>query len=229
MSINKFLSSSTKSFLVAILFLSMFWSSNGASASSIDGEIYEDNEINESDNIIQPFAQNILSPVIQKQMTFACDPYSSGARSVTESTLNSEESEVDLVEPYAVIENLTSEIRTSAQGSRILMVAGDKFTNHGYCHIFDRHMKYSNGSKKNSYQGVSQFIYARYPSHIMDIIMDVIDSDADLKPTDIANRFYKVSYVKEERQNVMVFLHRGKNFGYPAYDWVVVTSYPLFF
>lgn len=37
--------------------------------------------------------------------------------------------------------NLTSEIRTSKQGSRIAMVAGNSMTNHGYCHIFMRHME----------------------------------------------------------------------------------------
>lgn len=198
------------SFIFTMLFLLLLPQSNNVFAMSQE-------DIDSTDTSIEPYNQDLLSLLVKDQAGRYCSGWT---RSVDETELD----ELNSV-PYTA--NFTSEIRTSVAGSRIVMPAYG--INHGYCHIFQRHMKNSNGKTKYKIGDASQFRYARYPQPTMDIIMQVVDGTKILMDTDDPNRKYKIAWSKTEKQNVKVILHRGRAFNpYGAYDWVVVTAYPVF-
>lgn len=125
---------------------------------------------------------------------------------------------------------MTSQISISNAGSRVVMPFVNGILNFGYCHVFEGHMEFSDGTKKNKVNGKGQFQNAQYPETTMKIIMEVINGTTELIP-ERDNKFSKTKYSKTERQNVKVILRRGKDVtagNYSAYDWVVVTAYPIF-
>ncbi|WP_342558430.1 hypothetical protein [Metasolibacillus sp. FSL K6-0083] len=223
------------SLIIALLFVSILMPIH--TNAFTDGEENLDVYTEASNDSIVPYADFIYSNKVKNDMGFACRAFARTSTNHVASLLetpfineNDELNSTDTsIELFNV--NLTSEVRTSKQGSRIVMVAGNHLTNHGYCHIFMRHMENSNGNKKYSVNGVSQFTIARYPSHIMDIIMDVVDGTTLLVPDTSKNgRYYKIKTIGEEgNQNVKVILQRGSSMtGFEAYDWVVITTYPVF-
>ncbi|QPQ30998.1 hypothetical protein [Lysinibacillus sp. JNUCC 51] len=121
----------------------------------------------------------------------------------------------------------------SAKGSKIVMPV-EKFRDYGYCHIFDKHMKYANTKTENEVKingaWKSQFQYAQFPSTAMETAMEVINGTDELEPdTEKANRFTKTFFSYNEKQRVRVVLQRGSTWGgYNSYDWVIVSMYPVF-
>lgn len=225
-----------------------------------DGNFYEDN-LEPIDSIIQPYAEDLLSEIIKQEVPRYCGSiartikpsYSIASLSgmqlgelpLTPYADLEETPDADLEEiPEADLEETpeadleitpnaaqwSSEIRISDSGSRIVLPFV-KYANYGYCHIFDRHMKYANNRAKHTGPNdASQFTYAKYPAQTMDIIMEAINGTTLLVPDPkIPNRYTKSAYSKKERQNVTVVLHRGSNWdGFGAYDWVIISAYPWF-
>lgn len=126
-----------------------------------------------------------------------------------------------------------NEVATSDLGSKIILPLAE-FNNYGYCHTFKGHMLYANGTKKYSKkiggETKSQFQYPRYPETTMDIIVQVVNGTTTLNcQKDKPTRCTKEAYSKLEGQRVKVVLERGKSLAnYNNYDWVVITSYPVF-
>lgn len=198
------------SFIFTLLLLLVLPQSNNVSA------MYQE-DIDSTDTSVEAYNQGLLSKIVQDQAGSYCAGWT---RSV-------DETELDEISSVPYLSNFTSEIRTSVAGSRIVLPAtGNR---HGYCHIFQRHMKYSNGRTKHEVGDASQFQYARYPKPTMDIIMQVVNGTKILMDTNDPNRKYKIAWSTTEKQNVKVILHRGRDFNpYGAYDWVVVTAHPVF-
>lgn len=134
------------------------------------------------------------------------------------------------VEPPSLLSascNYSDYSRTSASGSKILL-KGDALK-YGYCHIRDVHMQLT-GLINYSVGDKSQFWGSYTPLGMMNLVMDVIDGTTVLKDTTVSpHRKYKQVYIKGERNDVRVVIHRGSDWtGGSAYDWVVVSAYPVF-
>lgn len=202
-----------------------------------EGYFYEDN-LEPTDPIIQPYAEDLLSEMIKQQVPRYCGSIARTTNpSYSIATLPGTQLGEPSLTPDADLEITpndnspwSSQIRISDSGSRIVLPFV-QYVNYGYCHLFDRHMKYANNrTKHTSTNGASQFTYARYPSTTMDIAMEAINGTTLLIPDpNIPNRYTKSAYSKTERQNVTVVLHRGSDWnGFGSYDWVIITAYPWF-
>ena len=209
--------------LITIILLSIFTvpQSSFAATNYEDPSIQPDEDLNvqpDEDPSIQPYNAD-LSILAKSTVPEACGYY---ARSSNEEV---EES----IEPYAI--KLSSEVRTSDLGSKIVMPAINGVYNTGYCHIFERHMYNSDGGYKTTVNGASQFAYAHFTDATMQIVMEVINGTT-LLVDEADGKKSKSKYSKTAKQNVKVILRRGSDVtigNYSAYDWVVVTAYPIGF
>lgn len=225
--------------LIAILLFSFFVVPQNSSAAT-----------KFEDPIVQPYNADLASELVKKQVKSSCGSYariSNNAVAMLPGT-STDIGEPTLI-PYGGLEesilipndeleesiqplnvNLTSQIRTSEAGSRIVLPVISGLYNYGYCHLFERHMEYANGTRNYKKNGASQFQYARYPEATMKIIMEVIDGTTLLIP-ESEGKYSKSKYSNTEKQNVKVILRRGSDVtnggNFSAYDWVVVTAYPI--
>jgi len=170
----------------------------------------------------------LLSKLVQSQVPSYCGTITRQASSETtelQSELN------DSLDINAI--SLTNEVRKSKNGNDIILPVPRFATGgYGYCHIFNRHMKYSDGDKgTKTASNLSQFVYASYPSYTMDIAMEVINSGVTEHTAGNGN-LYKETYSNIEGQHVRVVYQKTSRWGdrkYDAYDYVIISMYPFGF
>ncbi|MGE7840149.1 hypothetical protein ACQKNX_05090 [Lysinibacillus sp. NPDC093712] len=230
--------------LISILLLSFLMVPQSTYASTVYEEDLEVYESNYTDSSIEPYNWEI-DKLAKKEVPLICGTYARTPNNyiamIPGTQINNEEPLTSIKEdttlfPSEELEDsiaplssaVTSEIRSSSQGSRVVMPAVNPYYNYGYCHIFERHMANANGTKKYDKNGASQFMYARFSASTMDVIMEAINGTTNLV-TEQDGKYSKTAWSKTEQQNVKVILRRGSDMtGYSAYDWVVITAYPYF-
>lgn len=121
----------------------------------------------------------------------------------------------------------------TSSGSDIIMASGKGWKNYGYCHIYKGHMQNNILGKLNyTYTplGKSQFQLVHNPYAMIDIMKNVINKDLDYERV-TPNRIIKEAYNVRENQKVRVVLDDPKGWTtrqFDQYDWIVVSSYPVF-
>lgn len=120
---------------------------------------------------------------------------------------------------------------STSSGSDIIMASGKGWKNYGYCHIYQGHMKNNILGKLNyNYLGKSQFQLVHNPYAMIDIMKNVINKDLYYDKVS-EYRILKEEYNVREQQRVRVVLDNPKGWTtreFDQYDWIVVSSYPVF-
>lgn len=209
--------------LMLALVISFILIPKTTNASMPDVNNLESTELNYSDEQIQPY-DYLTSELVKKKSKSYClgDLRSINQEEVIIDTTNVSDIDVLSGAPF------TSQIRTSSSGSRIVSptIPG---SNLGYCHIFEGHMQFANGFNVENHPAGTQFAEAHFPLQTMDIVMEVVNGTDNLKPVPgNSNRKSKTAYSKTAGSRVIVFLQKGASMSsYQAYDWVVITAYPV--
>ncbi|WP_107943348.1 hypothetical protein [Metasolibacillus fluoroglycofenilyticus] len=127
------------SLIIALLFVSILMPIH--TNAFTDGEENLDVYTEASNDSIVPYADFIYSNKVKNDMGFACRAFArtstNHVASLPETPFINESDELNFTDTSIELfnANLTSEVRTSKQGSRIIMVAGNHLTNHGYCRL----------------------------------------------------------------------------------------------
>ncbi|WP_052126151.1 hypothetical protein [Ureibacillus massiliensis] len=231
--------------LIAILLLSIFTTNQSTSTASTLVDDYREVEEVTTEDTIQPMSIPEYGWIVQSEMNRACGSVARipnslvaslpGTQSLDGTVPNKVEQE-DLLERNTIeplSSNYVSEIRYSNAGERIVL-AFLPFDNYGYCHIYNRHMKESDGTKKKKgthySDKPSQFMYASFPDRTMDIVMEVVNGQ-DGWDKEVRDNWSKLKWSKTEQQNVKVIAKRGSKMAgtsFKSTDWVIISAYPFF-